>query len=211
MWQARYKKRTKDLIQQFRTDTDYNAPNLRFLIPEVSNRSATASGNWSHVKLNQQLNSLHNPANNIYVASARGLTTFDNINVHWDLSSYNELGIRLANVVVANPTARLADSEMSPKSTNVEDVALCNYFKIYPNPSKDGAFSLEFGLDQEGSADLTIANLSGRLIYNKEYVNLEKGNHKLQFKKGDVNLSAGIYILKLVTNDYTETRKLVVD
>lgn len=204
-----YAQRTKDLIQKFRIDTDYNSPNLRFLIPEMSYTSAAGSGTWNHTKLNQQIRSLHNPANNIYVTTVQGLTTtWDQTNVHWDLDSYNTLGIRLANVVVANPAARMSNSNVS---NNVADVAIYDNLRIYPNPSKDGAFTVEFGLEQEGTTDLEIANLSGQLVYNKKYVNLEKGNHKLEFKKGDVNLFTGIYIIKLVTNDFTETRKLVVD
>lgn len=206
-----YAQRTKDLIQQFRSDTDYNSPNLRFLIPEVSSRSVASSGNWAHVKLNQQINSLHNPSNNIYVASADGLTTFDDINVHWDLPSYVELGKRLAGFVVSNPNGKSINSVLSQKSPSVADLSLYNDLLIYPNPSKDGVFTLEFGLNQEGPADLAITNLSGLLVYNKEYVNLEKGNHKLQFKNGDINLSTGIYIVKLVTNEFTATHKLVVD
>jgi hypothetical protein len=206
-----YAKRTRDLIQLFRSDTDYNSPNLRFLIPEVSSRDAASNGNWAHAKLNQQIRSLHSPSNNIYVASAQGLTTFDDSNVHWDLPSYEELGKRLASFVVSNPNGKLTDLLLLPKPTVVEDVALNNDLRIYPNPSKDGAFTLEFGLNQKGLANLEITSLAGLLVYNKEFVNLENGNHKLQFNNEDVNLPTGIYILKLVTNEFTETRKLVVD
>lgn len=206
-----YFQRTKDLIQLFRSDPDYNSPNLKFLIPEVSKRDAAAYGDWAHTKLNEQINALHNPTNNIYVTNVEGLTTFDEIKVHWDIASYNELGIRLANLIIPNQNPRLAASEISPKSNYIESITPYNDLRIYPNPSKNGDFTIEFGLEQEGLAELEIVNFSGLLVYNKKYVNLEKGNHKLHLQKGDTNLSSGIYIVKLITQEFTETLKLVVD
>jgi hypothetical protein len=82
---------------------------------------------------------------------------------------------------------------------------------LYPNPSKDGAFSLKFGLNKEGPVNFEIANLAGQVVYQKQNQLLGKGNHTLQFGKGNVALAAGFYIVRVFTNEYSKSLKLVVE
>jgi hypothetical protein len=103
----------------------------------------------------------------------------------------------------------------SEDKVNIEEIIaeqdIISTLLLYPNPSKDGAFSLKFGLNQESPVNFEIANLSGQVVYQKQNQFLEKGNHTLQFGKGDVALAAGFYIIKVVTNEYSKSLKLVVE
>ena len=72
-------------------------------------------------------------------------------------------------------------------------------------------FSLEFGLREKGLASFEIFNIAGQLMFQKKNQKLDQGNHKIEFGKSDVNLASGVYLLKVVTNEFTETRKLFVE
>jgi hypothetical protein len=91
-----------------------------------------------------------------------------------------------------------------------EDV-LSTDLLLYPNPSKDGTFYLEFGLHHAGSARVEIVSLAGQLIYQKQNQYLGKGKHKLQFGKSDINLVTGFYVVKVITNEFSGSRKLIVE
>jgi hypothetical protein len=98
------------------------------------------------------------------------------------------------------------------KTLNLKDSAISKTdFSIYPNPINEGKFSLEFGLREKGLASFEIFNIAGQLMFQKKNQNLDQGNHKIEFGKSDVNLASGVYLLKVVTNEFTETRKLFVE
>jgi hypothetical protein len=98
------------------------------------------------------------------------------------------------------------------KTLNLKETAISKTdFSIYPNPTNDGRFSLEFGLKEKGLASFEIFNIAGQLMFQKKNQKLDQGNHKIEFGKSDVNLASGVYLLKVVTNEFTETRKLFVE
>jgi hypothetical protein len=98
------------------------------------------------------------------------------------------------------------------RTLNLKETAISKTdFSIYPNPINDGRFSLEFGLKEKGLASFEIFNIAGQLMFQKKNQKLDQGNHKIEFGKSDVNLASGVYLLKVVTNEFTETRKLFVE
>lgn len=86
-----------------------------------------------------------------------------------------------------------------------------NSLMLYPNPSKDGSFTVKFKLNTNSWANLEIVNTSGQQIYKKEINNITKGIHTIPFKKSDMALPSGIYMIKVVTSEFNESRKLIVD
>lgn len=109
-------------------------------------------------------------------------------------------------------TVNLAPLEAAYKTLNLKETAISKTdFSIYPNPINDGRFSLEFGLKEKGLASFEIFNIAGQLMFQKKNQNLDQGNHKIEFGKSDVNLASGVYLLKVVTKEFTETRKLFVE
>jgi hypothetical protein len=98
------------------------------------------------------------------------------------------------------------------KTLNLKESAISKTnFSMYPNPINDGKFSLEFDLREKGLASFEIFNIAGQLMFQKKNQNLAQGNNKIEFGKSDVNLASGIYLLKVVTNEFAETRKLFVE
>jgi hypothetical protein len=86
--------------------------------------------------------------------------------------------------------------------------------KLYPNPSKDGAFNLEFALKEDGPVSFEIVNLLGQLVFKQQKQHVNKGNQRFQLggrARGDVNLASGLYTVNVSTNEFSEALKLVVE
>ena len=83
---------------------------------------------------------------------------------------------------------------------------------IYPNPVVNSTTIL-FSVPQSGNVSIQIFDLSGRLITTLANQKIQAGNHQLTWNANDENgnaVSSGIYLLRLNTGSYSETKKLSV-
>lgn len=78
---------------------------------------------------------------------------------------------------------------------------------VYPNPTA-GASILEVNLDHQGSLNLSVTDLTGRLI-NQESFNLRSGANKIDFDIS--NQEAGLYFLNIEMDGKREVKKIVVN
>ena len=78
--------------------------------------------------------------------------------------------------------------------------------KLYPNPATDN-LSVAISSNENASADLTIVNLMGQMVYS-ENVALNEGNNLLNVNVS--NLTPGVYMINIRTNKGTSTQKLIV-
>lgn len=77
----------------------------------------------------------------------------------------------------------------------------------YPNPFNPST-TIEFELPEEGKVCLMVYNVLGQLVtelVNKEYL---AGRHKVIFNAN--NLPSGIYIYRIITEKYRETKKMLL-
>ncbi len=79
--------------------------------------------------------------------------------------------------------------------------------QVYPNPAENGRFNLKFKLDSEGSTDIKIYDLKGKMAYQENIGNF-KGTYDKQIQVPD--LQNGLYILQIVQGEKVLTKKLVV-
>jgi len=81
----------------------------------------------------------------------------------------------------------------------------------YPNPFKaDGATNIEVNLKADETGTLSIMNLAGQVV--KTY-QVGQGNHNIKWNGTDSNglaCGSGIYLYKLSTPSFNQTRKLVI-
>lgn len=75
-------------------------------------------------------------------------------------------------------------------------------FKIYPNPSHNGIFNIEFNLKDIYPFEIRIFNINGELIYKQFFKN------KTQLDLSDK--SKGIYILMINSKNYYKIRKMII-
>ncbi|WMI65221.1 T9SS type A sorting domain-containing protein [Aestuariibaculum sp. YM273] len=88
-------------------------------------------------------------------------------------------------------------------STN-KGVSILSRFDLYPNPTeKSGFFNIKFKTETSSNFDVQISNINGQSIYVKENCNISE-------QISTSNLSKGIYFVTIKTNDYQETKKLIV-
>lgn len=79
-----------------------------------------------------------------------------------------------------------------------------NYIKIYPNPSMDGNFKIDFDeINSYNQLLITIFDNRGGIVFKS----IKKSNQIEQF---DINLSSGIYVVQINSGKSTYLKKMVV-
>lgn len=94
-------------------------------------------------------------------------------------------------------------SEIPKINSPVSSFQLSNY----PNPFSNST-TIEFDIVKTGFTVLSIYGLTGKLHETIISMELTSGNHKIKWNAD--GLPAGIYFLRLETNERSETRKLVI-
>jgi hypothetical protein len=77
----------------------------------------------------------------------------------------------------------------------------------YPNPFNPST-TIEFSISKPSYVSLKIFNLLGQEVANLVSENKSAGAHKVIWNPG--NMTTGTYFYKLETNDYIETKKLIL-
>ena len=100
-------------------------------------------------------------------------------------------------VAMLNPPVS-TDPEINPDALN---------FSHYPNPVKRHII-ISFSLKKEEAVSLEIYNLKGQLVETLIQGNIQVGDHIVEWKCQ--NIPAGVYFLKIKTNDDIGVQKLVI-
>ncbi len=96
--------------------------------------------------------------------------------------------------------ARFSVSQMDSRATEKEEEM---NFVIYPNPSSSGKFTVVLP-EITGTATISIFDSQGKLLYQK----YTDGNKKLEIIQ---RLNAGVYLVKVSSDQLNLTKKLIVD
>lgn len=78
---------------------------------------------------------------------------------------------------------------------------------LYPNPGADHA-TIQFTLTQPSDVYIKVYNLSGKEIETELDNDVEQGDHSLTLNTA--RFSKGVYLVKMISDFGTETRKLIV-
>lgn len=92
----------------------------------------------------------------------------------------------------------------------VKNGILPDEFKLeqnYPNPFNP-ATNINFSIADEGQVKLEIYNMLGEKISTLVNQYLSAGNYSADWNSG--NLTSGTYIYRLTTNNFSETRKMIL-
>jgi len=91
----------------------------------------------------------------------------------------------------------------SKEETNADLSHLKYGIKIYPNPSTNRSFQIRFNEIKTGRVYVSLYDLHGRLYLQKQYGstnNIIITHH----------LKTGVYMVKIITEKFIETRKLII-
>ena len=72
----------------------------------------------------------------------------------------------------------------------------------------NGTITLQFDQKNAGNANITIFNITGRVIYNQQLINLTKGTQKIMVNTA---LSRGIYLLNVESKGIRYSTKIAVE
>ncbi len=81
------------------------------------------------------------------------------------------------------------------------------YFRIYPNPS-EGLLTMEVGPKIANEFEVEIANSRGTIVYKNNYINKDTENGITIDLR---HLSGGIYVLKILINEKSYSRKIIIE
>jgi hypothetical protein len=102
-------------------------------------------------------------------------------------------------------------TEIMVTSTGKDPLVINDYNleQNYPNPFNPST-TIKFSIPERSGVTLTVYDVLGNevsLLLDKE---LETGTHSVDFNSSDYNLSSGVYFYTLKSNDYTQTKKLIL-
>lgn len=139
--------------------------------------------------------------NNLQVITDKGSDVLYNDGV--EAKDFNDLIYRkfrsdiLSSLDLAMPTPTAIKESLSKNETSVV---------VYPNPSKD-LFNIEYKSDAKEAVLLTINDLSGRIVYQSNFVS-EPGQNKLMIKTQ--SFAEGMYLLNISSASMNLNQKLFV-
>ncbi len=95
----------------------------------------------------------------------------------------------------------------SNSNSNIEEVVEETFqFGIYPNPATE-QLNVRFALTEASKTSIQIVGLDGKMVLNEELL-IERGNHILNLNTEQ--LSKGIYILKIITNEFSRSEEIMI-
>jgi hypothetical protein len=89
-----------------------------------------------------------------------------------------------------------------------ETPAIANTVNVYPNPSADGSFTLDFNMSESADVEIRMLNVLGEVVY---YENLKKFNGAYNKQITLDRVSKGIYFINVVSSKHRSTNKLIIE
>ena len=77
----------------------------------------------------------------------------------------------------------------------------------YPNPFNPST-KIRFAIKKASDINLTIYNVVGELVVTLVNEHLNAGYHEYEFNAS--NISSGIYIYRILADDFVETKKMIL-
>ena len=78
---------------------------------------------------------------------------------------------------------------------------------IFPNPAKDN-FSISLNLEKTNLVNISLHNLSGKLIKTIVSEKMIAGDHLIQCEKS--NLKPGMYLVKIISGNKMTNKKIII-
>ncbi|MFC1475313.1 T9SS type A sorting domain-containing protein [Candidatus Zixiibacteriota bacterium] len=101
------------------------------------------------------------------------------------------------------------------KDISNKSQTLAKHYRLksnYPNPFNP-ITTIEYNLSSEAKVDITVYNMVGQAVKKLICKTIPAGTHTVEWNGKDEfgnNVSTGIYFYKIVTEGYSETRKMIL-
>ena len=99
---------------------------------------------------------------------------------------------------------------VNPVSVENENTIVADYYlaQNYPNPFNPST-KINFGLKKAGNVKITVYNILGNKIATLFDGYKSAGKHTVIFDAS--NISSGVYLYKIVSNEFVGTRKMILE
>jgi hypothetical protein len=104
-------------------------------------------------------------------------------------------------------TVKYAPSVTGISSNNGSKPIQYTLLQNYPNPFNP-ATTIKYHIPDNTHVSLTVFDINGKEVANLVNQNQEKGIHEINFDAG--RLSSGVYFYKLVTNEYSDVKRMTL-
>ena len=109
-------------------------------------------------------------------------------------------------------TDSLGNSAIPVSIQNVEDQVRPTSLSVFPNPSNNECM-LTYTLPEHSSVNIDIFDLSGNNMWNHDYGKQGRGTYTLIWNHQDRNgnmLGSGVYVLRISTSSWIESKKILL-
>ena len=159
-----------------------------------------------------------------FAGTSVGLYMTNNLNganTTWTLQAPNQIGNTLVETMDISPgngyitvgTFGKGSFSANFNATGVQDkVNTPDSYQLaqnYPNPFNPST-TIEYTLKTAGNVSLRIYNSVGKLVETLQNGYENEGNHKVVFDSQNLALASGVYYYQIKTNDYNQTKKMVL-
>ena len=117
--------------------------------------------------------------------------------------SSTSAGVIITNGCNTGTTAARSSNNIESVSPGLNDIRL----QIYPNPVSSSA-TISFSLSDVSKVSLTLFDINGRLVKRLADKQFNNGYHQITLDTKELN--AGIYLLRMQSSEFIETRKIIV-
>ena len=192
---------------QMTIDFNQNAMDFAGMKPGALNLTSEDFGT-DHVS-EGILTTIWDEANGVTVANNEVLFTLVfNAKADVSLSSVMTANSKLTSAMAVNSTNDVLDVNL--EFTTNTGVVASGQFELMqntPNPFSS-VTNIKFNLPEAGKAQLTVYDVTGKVVYTKA-IDAHKGLNELTVNKNQLG-TAGVLFYQLVAGDYSATKKMVI-
>ncbi len=123
----------------------------------------------------------------------------------WVKSYHGDFSTNAYQLIIETSSAPFGKTESPNEDANGQPDS--RLFSAYPNPTYNGYFNLSLMSEVDDYATVELINLLGQVVYSQKN-SLVKGQNDLVNNVGDI--SQGVYMLRCITKQKTETQIIQV-
>lgn len=142
-----------------------------------------------------------------------GDTLFTSLHVFADNITTGTANVQLQVGTFRNPLVRTSIdfvASVNPVSVEDEKTVVKDFYlqQNYPNPFNPST-KINFGLKKAGNVQITVYNILGNKVATLLNSYKAAGNHSVNFNAS--SLSSGVYLYRIVSNEFVQTRKMILE
>ena len=176
------------LSANWTTCADPNSDVVNYWYAIGTSSGATDIVNWTSTNLNTTI-------------TKTGLSLTSGQHYYFSIKSEDGAGLL--------STVTTSDGQLVLLATGINDVANELNLIAFPNPFNEST-TIEYNLQANNTVSISLVDILGKEIIITPQQNQLSGKHQLVINKYDLNLSSGIYFLKVKTNNNELITKLML-